>query len=144
MRYHSSSDQVWSRKLIKDMESMHHQGHNNYPKMVQDANTIFVNYKQDPRNKEHGSNDEWYGREGWSCFHKQSWGLGLQKNSPTTGGKKGGHNKDSITCSNVKKMDIMWTHVQMAAKMTSLRPQLCYSLESRRVSSVHTATKRCQ
>jgi hypothetical protein len=36
--------------LIEDLKNSHLQGQNNYPKTVQDAYTLLVNWKQDPRN----------------------------------------------------------------------------------------------
>jgi hypothetical protein len=44
------SNRVWFGKLIEDLENSHLQGQNNYPKMVLDAYSLLVNWKQDPRN----------------------------------------------------------------------------------------------
>jgi hypothetical protein len=88
------SDRNRYGKLIEDLENSYLQGNNNYPKKVQDAYTLLVNWKQDPRNMV---------RMGGM------WGDGVvfnnngteSENSGTTlvtGGAWKGHNKDHITC----------------------------------------------
>jgi hypothetical protein len=88
------SDRVRFGKLIEDLENSHLQGQNNYPKTVQDAYTLLVNWKQDPRNMVRMS-----GMGGDGVVFTDS---GVKGDTPgtnlvTIGGKKG-RNKEHITC----------------------------------------------
>jgi Zinc knuckle len=89
-----SSDRVRFRKLIEDLETSHLQGQNNYPKTVQDAYTLLVNWKQDPRNMVQMSG---MGGDGVvftnNVVEPDESGTTLA----TMGGKKG-RNKNQITC----------------------------------------------
>jgi Zinc knuckle len=88
------SDRVRFGKLIEDLENSHLQGQNNYPKTVQDAYTLLVNWKQDPRNMVRMGG---MGGDGVVFTNSGIESENSGTNLATTGGTKG-RNKDHITC----------------------------------------------
>jgi hypothetical protein len=88
------SDHVRYGKLIEDLENSHLQGQNNYPKTVQDAYTLLVNWKQDPRNMVRMGG---VGGDGVVFTNNDMESEESGTNLATTGGKKG-RNKEHITC----------------------------------------------
>jgi Zinc knuckle len=88
------SDCVRFGKLIEDLENSHLHGQNNYPKTVQDAYTLLVNWKQDPRNMVCMSG---MGGDG-VVFTNNAAELDDSGTTLATSGGKKGHNKNHITC----------------------------------------------
>jgi hypothetical protein len=81
-------------KLIEDLENSYLQGNNNYPKMVQDAYALLVNWKQDPRNMVQ------MGGMGGDGVVFTNNGTESENSGTTlvTGGALKGCNKDHIKC----------------------------------------------